>query len=101
MEVRRETSGDRFMLAWDTAAAVARWEVRFSEREGARGAYLVRETLSLPASETSVELPLAGHAMQVHILGRTRDGRLLRRAVISALTREGWSERWQRRASAS
>ena len=49
MDVRRETTGDRFMLAWDTAAAVAGWEVRLSEREGARGAYLVRETLALPA----------------------------------------------------
>jgi hypothetical protein len=39
--------------------------------------------------------------MQVHILGRSRDGRLLRRAVISALTQDGWNERWQRRASAS
>jgi hypothetical protein len=37
----------------------------------------------------------------VHLLGRGRDGRLLRRAVISALTRGAWGERWERRASAS
>jgi hypothetical protein len=37
----------------------------------------------------------------VHVLGRTRDGRLLRRAVISGLTAENWRDRWQRRASAS
>jgi hypothetical protein len=101
MDVRRETSDDRFMLAWDAAAAVTGWEVRFSERESARGAYLVRETLMLPASQTTVEVPLAEHAMQVHVLGRGRGGRLLRRAVISALSRDGWNERWQRRASAS
>jgi hypothetical protein len=101
MEVRRETAGDRFVLAWDAAAPVTSWEVRISEREGARGAYLVRETHTFPASQTSVELSLADHAVQVHVLGRSRDGRLLRRAVISALTRAGWNERWQRRASAS
>jgi hypothetical protein len=39
--------------------------------------------------------------VRVHLLGRGRDGRLVRRAIISALTREGWDERWQRRASAS
>jgi hypothetical protein len=101
MEVRRETNGDRFLLAWDAAAPVTSWEVRFSERTDARGDYLVRERLTFPASQTTVELPLAEHALQVHVLGRRRDGRLLRRAVISGLTRDGWSERWQRRASAS
>jgi hypothetical protein len=101
MEVRRETKGDRFLLAWDAAAPVTGWEVRFSEREDPRSAYLVRETLTFPASQTTVELPLAEHALQVHVLGRRRDGRLLRRAVISGLTRDGWNERWQRRASAS
>jgi hypothetical protein len=101
MEVRRDTSDGRFTLAWDAAAAVTGWEVRFSERDSPRGAYVVRDTLTLPASQTTVELPLAEHAMQVHILGRSRDGRLLRRAVISALTQDGWNERWQRRASAS
>ena len=89
------------MLAWDAAPAVTSWEVRLSERESPRGAYVVRETLTLPPSETTVDLPLAEHAMQVHVLGRSRDGRLLRRAVISALTQDGWNERWQRRASAS
>ena len=39
--------------------------------------------------------------LRVHLLGRSRDGRLVRRAVISALTRDSWDERWQRRASAS
>jgi len=101
MEVRRETNGDRFLLAWDAAAPVTSWEVRFSERTDARGDYLVRETLTFPASQTTVELPLVEHALQVHVLGRRRDGRLLRRAVISGLTRDGWNERWQRRASAS
>jgi hypothetical protein len=48
-----------------------------------------------------VEVPIGEHSMRVHILGRSRDGRLLGRAVISGLTRENWNDRWQRKASAS
>ena len=101
MEVRRETVGDTFVLGWDATAPVTSWEVRISERDDVRSDYLVRETLSLPPEATSVELPLTESTLRVHVLGRGRGGRLLRRAVISALTSENWNERWQRRASAS
>lgn len=101
MEVRQRRDGERFLLAWDTTPAIAGWEVRFSERPDARGDYQVRESLTLPAESTTVELPLGDKPLRVHLLGRSRDGRLLRRAVISALTREAWNERWDRRASAS
>jgi hypothetical protein len=101
MEVRQQTDGERFLLAWDTTPAVAGWEVRFSERPDARGEYEVRGSLTLPPETTTVELPLGDKPLRVHVLGRSRDGRLLRRAVISALTRDGWNERWERRASAS
>jgi hypothetical protein len=75
--------------------------VRFSERPDARADYEVRETLTLAPDATTVDLPLGDNPLRVHLLGRSRDGRLLRRAVISALTRSGWGERWERRASAS
>ena len=101
MDVRQQREGDRFLLAWDTAPAIAGWEVRFSERPDARADYEVRETLTLAPDATTVELPLGDNPLRVHLLGRSRDGRLLRRAVISALTRAGWGERWERRASAS
>ena len=101
MEVRQQTDGERFLLTWETTPAIAGWEVRFSERPDARGDYEVRETLTLPADTTTVEVPLGDKPLRVHLLGRSRDGRLLRRAVISALTRDGWNERWERRASAS
>jgi hypothetical protein len=101
MEVIRERDGDAFVLRWDGTPAIAEWEVRISERPDARGEYEVLQELTLPPTGTRVELPLGELPMKVHILGRTRDGRLLRRAVIAALTQDGWGERWQRRASAS
>jgi hypothetical protein len=101
MEVRRARSGDGVVLSWDAAPAVTGWEVRFSERADARSEYVVRETLALPGSATSVELGLGELPRRVHLLGRANDGRLVRRAIVSALTQDNWDDRWQRRASAS
>ena len=101
MDVRRERRGETFVLAWAAEPKVVAWDVRLSERPDVRGEYVVREERSLPGPETSLELELGDTPSRVHLLGRGRDGRLVRRAIISALTREGWGERWQRRASAS
>jgi hypothetical protein len=101
MDVRREMRGDAFVLAWDGAAGVAQWELRISERPDARHDYAVKATFNHAPAETSLELPLGELPLRVHLLGRSRDGRLIRRAVVSGLTRESWGERWQRRASAS
>jgi hypothetical protein len=98
MDVRRQGVAT---LSWDPATGVASWEVRISERPDPRREYVVRDTLTLAPSETTVDLPLGELPLRVHLLGRGRDGRLLQRAIISALTRETWNERWQRRASAS
>ena len=100
LEVRRE-KGQGFRLAWDAVPAVTEWEVRFSERQDQRSDYVESATLVLAGGETSVELPLGDNAFRVNILGRGRGGRLQRRALISGLTRTGWKEPWQRRASAS
>ena len=101
MDVRRERRGESFVLAWTQEPKVVEWDVRLSERPDVRGDYVVREERALPGSETSVELELGDTPLRVHLLGRARDGRLVRRAIVSALTRQGWDERWQRRASAS
>jgi hypothetical protein len=101
MEVRRERDGDMFILRWEPARDAARWELRISERSGARGQYEVREERELPGDTTSVELPLGDVALRVHLIGRDRRGKLVRRAVMSSLTPESWGERWQRRASAA
>ena len=101
MDVRRERKGNAFVLGWTAEPKVVAWDVRFSERPDVRGDYVVREERTLPGTETSLELELGDTPLRVHLLGRGRDGRLVRRAIISALTRAGWDDRWQRRASAS
>ncbi len=101
MEVRRARTEDGIALSWDTTSAITSWEVRFSERADARSEYVVRETLTFPGTATSVELALGELPRRVHLLGRANDGRLIRRAIVSALTRDNWDDRWQRRASAS
>ena len=98
MDVRREPG---FAVAWDGVPSVTAWEVRISERPDVRSDYVVREERQLEPGVTRFELPLADRPLRVHVLGRARDGRLVRRAVVSGLTRDGWNDRWQRRASAS
>jgi hypothetical protein len=89
------------LLKWNAEAKVAGWDVRLSERPDVRGDYVVLEERPLPADATSVELPLGDSPLRVHLLGRDRGGRLVRRAIVSGLTRDGWGERWERRGSAS
>jgi hypothetical protein len=101
MDVRRERRGDAFVLAWAREPKVAAWNVRISERPDVRGDYTVRDELNLQGDATTVELPLGEKPLRVHLLGRDRGGRLVRRAIVSALTRDNWSTRWERRASAS
>ena len=101
MEVRRKATGETVTLAWDAAPAVVAWDIRFSERPDARSEYVVREERTLDRATTTIELSLGELPLRVHILGRGNDGRLVRRAIVSALTRDNWDDRWQRRASAS
>ena len=101
MEVRRDRDGESFVLRWDAAPGVLTWVVRFSERADPRGGYAVQSERELPAGTTSVEVPLGASVLRVHLLGRGRGGKLVRRAVMSPLSPESWDERWQRRASAA
>jgi hypothetical protein len=98
MDVRR---ADDATLVWPREPKVTTWELRISERADPRGDYEVRESAELSGDTTSVELPLGDRPLRIHLLGRDRGGRLVRRAIVSGLTRETWTERWQRRASAS
>ncbi len=98
MDVRR---GEGETLVWTREPKVAGWELRISERRDPRSDYEVRESGELPGEATAVELPLGDVPLRVHLLGRDRGGRLVRRAIVSGLTRATWGERWQRRATAS
>src|SRR5581483_8334810 len=98
-DVRRERDGASLALAWRAEPAVERWEVRIAERSGARGDYVPLEERELPGSATRLELPASGAPLRVHLLGRSRGGRLVRRAIASGLSAESWDERWQRRPS--
>jgi hypothetical protein len=99
LDVRRERQGEAWLLAWPPRPAVERWEVRIAARTGARGDYEAVESLELPGTATSVELPLGETPLRVHVLGRSRGGRLVQRAIASGLTPDSWGERWQRRPS--
>lgn len=98
MDVRRDGES---RLAWRSEPKVATWEIRVSERPDPRGDYELREAGELPGDATSVDLPVGETPLRVHLLGRDRGGRLVRRTILSGLTRETWGDRWQRRASAS
>jgi len=95
------TRGDPGTLRWRREPAVVAWELRISARPDPRGDYELRESGELPGEATSVELPLGDAPLRVHLLGRDRAGRLVRRTILSGVTRETWSDRWQRRATAS
>lgn len=101
LDVRRAERGGIVTLSWDPLPAVKTWEVRFSRKADARGDYEADETLTLPPGVTEVVLPLDERQLRVNVVGQSRDGRPVRRVLISALTVENWNERWERRATAS
>lgn len=94
LDVRRARE---FVLEWNLARDVASWEVRIAERPDIRRDYEEREERELPGSATELELPLGDSPMRVRIVGRDARGRLVRRAVLTGVTRETWATRWQRR----
>jgi hypothetical protein len=98
MNVRRDGATT---LAWRPEPKVTAWEIRISERPDPRGDYEMRESGELAGDATSVELPIGDTPLRVHLLGRDRGGRLVRRTIVSGLTRETWGDRWQRRPTAS
>jgi hypothetical protein len=93
--------GEATTLTWPPEAGVALWQLRISVRPDPRSDYRVREEHELPGDATSASLELGEEPLRVHLLGRDRGGRLVRRAILSGLTHETWPERWQRKASAS
>ena len=68
-----------------------------AERPDVRRDYVEREERELPGAATELELPLGDNPMRVRIVGKDTRGRLVRRAVLTGVTRETWEMRWQKR----
>lgn len=101
LDVRRDVANGTVTLSWDPLPAVKAWEVRMARKADARSDYEPDETLTLPPEVTRVDLPLDERPLRVSVIGQARDGRPVRRVLISALTTENWNDRWERRATAS
>jgi hypothetical protein len=76
--------GDDHVIEWEPDATVQRWEVRI-------------RTESRELHEPRAELILTDQPIRVNIVGRSRTGKVVRRGVLSGLTRDNWNDRWQRR----
>ncbi len=101
LELRREDAARGVLLRWDAVVAVRSWEVRISTRPDPRGEWVTREALTLPAETTELAVELDDVPVRVNVIGQARDGRPLRRALVSGLTFANRSEKWERRATAS
>jgi hypothetical protein len=101
MAVRKRQVEDGLELAWDVAANVEEWKVRVSRRPDPRRDYVEGELVALPAGATSFVADLDEHPRRIQLYGHARDGRVVRRAVISALTRGNSGAQWKRQATAS
>ena len=101
MAVRKQPTANGLELSWDAAANVVEWRVRV-ERPARSAPRLRRgEVVTLPGGATSFEVELDEHPRRIQLYGHARDGRIVRRAVVSALTRGNSDAQWKRQATAS
>ncbi len=101
MAVRKKPADTGLELSWDGAPNVAEWAIRVSARPDPRQDYVEGELLTLPAGACSFVVPLDDHPRRIQLYGHARDGRIVRRAIISALTRGNSNAQWKRQATAS
>jgi hypothetical protein len=101
MAVSKKQTADGLELSWDTAPNVAEWRLRVSVRPDPRQDYVEGDVVTLPAGSTSWEVELDEHPRRIQLYGHARDGRIVRRAAISALTSGNSGAQWKRQATAS
>ena len=101
MAVRKKPSAQGLELSWDSASGVTEWRLRVSVRPDPRRDYVEGEVVTLPATSTSFAVDLDEHPRRIQLYGHARDGRVVRRAVISALTSGNSGAQWKRQATAS
>jgi hypothetical protein len=100
MAVRKKQTEQGLELSFDPAANVAEWRLRVSVRPDPRQEYVEGEIVTLPPGSTSWEVELDEHPRRIQLYGHARDGRVVRRAVISALTSGNSGAQWKRQATA-
>ena len=101
MAVRKKPTANGLELSWDAAANVVEWRVRVSTRPDPRRDYVEGEVVILPGGATSFEVELDEHPRRIQLYGHARDGRIVRRAIVSALTSGNSGAQWKRQATAS
>jgi hypothetical protein len=101
MAVRKQQVDGGLELSWDTAPAIVEWRLRLARRPDPRRPYVDDDSETLRAGTTSFVIALDEVPRRVQITGRARDGRVMRRAVISGLTRENGGAQWKRQSTAS
>ena len=77
------------------------WVLRVSVRPDPRQDYVEGEAETLPAGTRSYEVELDEHPRRIQLYGHARGGKIVRRAVISALTSGNSGAQWKRQATAS
>ncbi len=101
MAVRKMPTEEGLELSWDAVANVTEWKIRVSVRPDPRQDYVEGHLVALPKRATSLAVALDEHPCRIQLYGHARDGRIVRRAVISALTSGNSSAQWKRQATAS
>ena len=101
MAVRKKPTSDGVELSWDPVPAVTEWTIRVSVRPDPRQDYVEGELLTLASATVRFDVELDDLPRRIQLYGLARDGRIVRRAVVSALTSGNSSTQWKRQATAS
>ena len=101
MAVRKRPIGGGVELSWDTAPSVTEWTIRVSVRPDPRQDYVEGEIVTLAPTTAAFDVALDELPRRIQLYGLARDGRIVRRAIISALTSGNSGAQWKRQATAS
>ena len=101
MAVRKKSADNGIELSWDGAPNVTEWTIRVSVRPDPRQDYVEGELVTLPPAASAFDVALDELPRRIQLYGLARDGRIVRRAIISALTSGNSGAQWKRQATAS
>ena len=88
-------------LSWDAAPKVIEWVLRVSVRPDPRQDYVEGTAETLPAGIALLRGRARRDPRRIQLYGHARGGKIVRRAVISALTSGNSGAQWKRQATAS